>query len=141
MSNWRPLQCIGSAMVMMVVASSAAGYIHFPPTTMPKMCKQSTYIRVLSIKKYDAAKGVILYELAETLKGTSRKRTTFKHVIGKQTKETQPIFDWVADGKQAVMFTIEGGAILCGYVFIDNFCYSVDHNRREDYWLLIRVDP
>jgi hypothetical protein len=53
----------------------------------------------------------------------------------------KPIFDWVGDEKQAVMFTIEGGGIACGYVFIDEFCYSVDYNRRGDFWLLIRVDP
>src|SRR5436305_4837313 len=60
---------------------------------------------------------------------------------GKETKETKPVLDWVADGKQAVMFAIEGGSIACGYVFIDKCCYSVDHNRKGDFWLLIRVDP
>src|SRR5262249_35812331 len=78
---------------------------------------------------------------AETLKGKTADGTSFRHMISKDAKGTKPIFDWVADGKQAVMFTIEGGAIACGYVFIDDFCYSVDHNRKEDFWLLIRVGP
>lgn len=124
-----------------IVASPAAAYIHFPPTTMPNMCKQSTAVRVLQVKKHDKEKGVIVYELVETLKGDKPKEDTFKHVIPKDASGTKAIFDWVADGKRAVVFTIEGGAIRCGYVFIDNFCYSIDHNKRDNFWLLIRVDP
>jgi hypothetical protein len=105
------------------------------------MCQQSTAIRVLQVKKHDKEKGVIVYEAAETLKGKTPGGRSFKHAIGMETKGTKPIFDWVADGKQAVMFTIEGGEIACGYVFIDKFCYSVDYNRKGDFWLLIRVDP
>ena len=47
-----------------------------------------------------------------------------------------------ADGSQRRRrHGIEGGDIACGYVFIDKFCYSVDYNRKGDFWLLIRVDP
>jgi hypothetical protein len=132
---------VGVVLVAVLLAAPAGAYIHFPPTTMPKMCKQSTAVRVLTVKKHDKEKGVIVYELDETLKGEKPKTTTFKHVIPKDAGGTKPIFDWVADGKKAVMFTIEGGAIACGYVFLDKFCYSVDHNRKGDFWLLIRVDP
>lgn len=131
----------GVVLVVLVIISPAGGYIHFPPLTMAKMCKQSTAIRVLKVKKHHKEKGVIVYEAAETLKGKTPSGALFKHALGKATKGTKPIFDWVADGKQAVMFTIEGGDIACGYVFIDKFCYSVDYNRRGDFWLLIRVDP
>jgi hypothetical protein len=131
----------GVLLLMAVVVTSAGGYIHFPPTTMPKMCQVSTAIRVLAVKKHDKEKGVIVYEAAETLKGKTADGTSFKQAIGKETEATKPIYDWVADGKQAVMFTIEGGEIACGYVFIDQFCYSVDYNRKGDFWLLIRVDP
>jgi hypothetical protein len=128
---------------MVVAATPARGYIHFPPLTMPKMCEQSRAIRVLTVKKYDNEKGVIIFEATETLKGSTPDGMTFKHVIGKEDKGTKPIFDWVADGKQAVMFTIEAGAngIACGYVFIDGYCYSVDRNGSGAFWLLIRVDP
>jgi hypothetical protein len=132
---------VGVVLVLGVVGTPAGGYIHFPPPSMPKMCQQSTAIRVLTVKKHDREKGVIVYEAAETLKGKTPGGTSFKHAIDKESKETRPIFDWVADGKQAVMFTIEGGAIACGYVFIDKFCYSVDYNRKGGFWLLIRVDP
>jgi hypothetical protein len=131
----------GVALVLVVAATPAGGYIHFPPPTLPKMCQQSTAIRVLTVKKHDKEKGVIVYEAAETLKGKTADGASFRHAIGQETNKTKPIFDWVADGMQAVMFTIEGGGIACGYVFIDDFCYSVDHNRKEDFWLLIRVDP
>jgi hypothetical protein len=131
----------GVILVMAAVVTPAGGYIHFPPPTMPKMCRQSTAIRVLTVKGHDKAKGVIVYEVADTMKGKTPDGALFRHAVGKESKGTKPIFDWVADGKQAVMFTIEGGAIACGYVFIDKFCYSVDYNRRGDFWLLIRVDP
>jgi hypothetical protein len=127
--------------VAAIFASRASGYIHFPPPTLQKMCKQSTSIRVLTVKKHDKEKGVIVYEVAEMLKGKNPKGMSFRHAIPKESAGTKPIFDWVEDGKQAVMFTIEGGAIFCGFVFIDKFCYSVDYNRRGDFWLLIRVDP
>lgn len=130
------------AILALATAVGPAGaYIHFPPPTMPKMCQVSTAIRVLTVKKHSKEKGVIIFEAAETLKGKTPVGASFKHSIGKEIKGTNPIFDWVADGKQAVMFTIEGGAIACGYVFIDQFCYSVDYNRAGDFWLLIRVDP
>jgi hypothetical protein len=128
-------------LVLVLVASSAVGYIHFPPATLPKMCKQSTSIRVLTVKKHDKEAGGIVYEVVETLKGETPKGMSFRHAIRKDFAGVKPIFDWVADGKRAVMFTIEGGAIACGYVFIDKFCYSVDYNRQGDFWLLIRVDP
>jgi hypothetical protein len=137
-----PLACFASVVLAIVgVVTPAGGYIHFPPQTMPKMCQQSMAIRVLTVKKHDRQKGVIVYEAAETLKGKTPAGTSFKHALGKETKGTKPIYDWLADGKQAMMFTIEGGEIACGYVFIDNFCYSVDYNRRGSFWLLIRVDP
>jgi hypothetical protein len=131
----------GVVLAVLIVATPGHAYIHFPPLTMPKMCQQSMAIRVLMVKKFSKEKGVIVYEPTETLKGKTPDGMSFRHAIGKETKETKPIFEWLADGKQAVMFTIEGGEIACGYVFIDKFCYSVDYNQKGDYWLLIRVDP
>ena len=136
-------QFTGVVLVTAIVAAPAVGYIHFPPTTMPKMCEHSRAIRVLTVKKQDKEKGVIVFEAAETLKGKTPDGTTFKHVIGKEDKGTKPIFDWVADGKQAMMFTLETGptGIACGYVFIDKYCYSIDRNGTGEFWLLIRADP
>ncbi len=137
------LQLIGAVLVTAATAAPAFGYIHFPPIAMLKMCEQSRAIRVLTVKKHDSLNGVIVLEATETLKGKTPHGTTFKHVIGKADAGTTPIFDWVADGKRAVMFTIETGptGIACGYVFIDKYCYSVDRNGTEEFWLLIRVDP
>ena len=132
---------VGIVLVMAIVAAPSVGYIHFPPLTMPKMCKQATNIRVLTVQKHNNEKRVIVYELTETLKGKSPKGMSFRHAIPKNAGGTKPVFDWVGDGRQAVMFTIEGGGIACGYVFIDKFCYSVDYNKRGDYWLVIRADP
>ena len=136
-------QLAGVVFLTALIAGPALGYIHFPPTTLPKMCEQSRAIRVLTVKKHDKEKGVIVFEATETLKGKTPEGTLFKHVIGKEDKKTKPIFDWVADGKQAIMLTIETGAtgIACGYVFIDKYCYSVDRNGTGEFWLLFRVDP
>jgi hypothetical protein len=135
------IRFVGVVLALAIVALPSVGYIHFPPVTLPKMCKQSTNIRVLGVKKYDKEKGVVIYELVETLKGANPKGMAFKHAIRKDIAGVMPIYDWVGDKKRAVMFTIEGNGIACGYVFIDEFCYSVDYNTKGDFWLLIRVDP
>jgi hypothetical protein len=134
------LRIAGALLVTALAAAPSVGYIHFPPPTLKKMCRISSNIRVLAVKRHDKHKGVIVYDLVETLKGKNPKGMSFKHAI-RNVAGAKPIFDWVADGKRAVMFTIEGGGIACGYVFIDRFCYSVDYNRKGDFWLLIRVDP
>src|SRR4051812_24895246 len=102
------LRLVGAVLVMALAASCAVGYIHFPPLTMQKMCKQSSNIRVLSVKKHDKEKGVVVYEVVETLKGENQKGKSFKHAIRKDADGVKPIFDWVGNGKRAVMFTIEG---------------------------------
>jgi hypothetical protein len=130
----------GIAMIFMLVASPSPAYIHFPPMTMPKMCKDSMSIRVLGVTRFDREKGVVVYEVLEQLKGQKPRNMSFRHVIRKDADGVKPILDWV-DKKQAVMFTIEAGGIGCGYVFIDKYCYSVDYNRSGDYWLLIRAEP
>ncbi len=137
------LKVISVVLVAAIVAAPAVGYIHFPPTTMPKLCEQSRAIRVLAVKKHDKGKGIIVFEASETLKGKTPAGTTFKHVIGKENRGTRPILDWVADGKQAMMFTIETGptGVARGCVFIDKYCYSVDRNATGEFWLLIRMDP
>lgn len=135
------LRVIGVLLVAVLVASPAPGYIHFPPPTLQEMSKISTHIRVLAVRKHNKEKGVIVYEAVETPKGKTPDGKTFRHVFGEHPTGTKPIRDWVADGKRAVMFTIEWGEQACGYVFIDRFCYSVDYNSKGDHWLLIRVDP
>lgn len=126
---------------MAIAVSTAMAYIHFPPMTMEKMCQHSHAIRVLSVKKFDKKKGIVIFETVETLKEGKLTSKSFKQVIPPDAKGAKPILDWLDDGKQVVMFTIEAGNIACGYVCIDELWYSVDHNKRHDYWLLLRVDP
>lgn len=38
-------------------------------------------------------------------------------------------------------FSIEAPAIGCAYVFIDEYCNSVDYNARVKYWFFIRGEP
>jgi len=128
-------------LIISVAASSALAYIHFPPMTMDKMCKHSHAIRVLSVKKLNKEKGIVLFETVETLKEGKLTSKSFKQVIPPEAKGAQQILDWLDEDKHVVMFTIEGGNIACGYVCLDELWYSVDHNKRDDYWLLVRVDP
>src|SRR5262245_18318376 len=43
------------------------------------------------------------------------------------------------------MFSIEADPqskqMGCAYVFIDNYCYSLDYNRSGNYWALVRTEP
>jgi hypothetical protein len=140
------VRLVGAALVLALAAPVAVGYIHFPPMTLQKMCKTATHIRVLSVKKYDRKKGVIVFEVVKDLKGQNPRITTFRHAVRTDAEGVKPILDWVGAGKRAVMFSIEAdprgtGVMACGYVFIDDYCYSVDYNRRGEYWLLIRAEP
>jgi hypothetical protein len=48
-----------TALFVMLFTPAATGYIHFPPLTLPKMCKDSHHVRVLKVGKFDKDKGVV----------------------------------------------------------------------------------
>ena len=142
MLNRTASSVLGSIVILLMSASQAVGYIHFPPMTLPKMCKQAHHIRFLKIEKASKDKGVILFEATESAKGGKSAITSFKHVIPSDAPGAKPILDWIADGKTAVMFSIESDSLRgIAYVFIDDYCYSVDYNQKNKHWLLIRVEP
>jgi hypothetical protein len=132
-------------LVVALTAAAAVAYIHFPPMTLPRMCKESHQIRLLKIAKYNKEKGVIDFEVMDSLKGGKSQITSFRHVLRANPVGTKPILDWVGEGKLAMMFFIEsqpGGPMRgIGYVFIDKYCYSVDYNHDGKYWLAIRGEP
>ncbi len=131
------------ALVMAMSGPDAAGYIHYPPMTLQKMCTHSHHIRVLKVDRFDKEKGGVVFENAETLKGQSQ-ITTFRHILRPADEGTKPILDGFAKGKSAVMFWIEGtGKTPAGiaYVFIDKYCYTANYNSLSECWLLIRVEP
>jgi hypothetical protein len=140
-----------AVLVLAALVPSAGAYIHFPPPTLQKMCQHSHHIRLLKIAKVDGAKGVIVFEVAETFKGEKSRITSFTHVIRAGAEGAKPILDWAGNGKDgkdaktAVLFAIEsipGGPVQSlGYVFIDDYCYSVDYNTEGKYWLIIRGEP
>lgn len=139
-----------SLLVTALLASTPA-YIHFSPGDLPKFCKESIVIRELEVSKFDAESGVIVFTVTDTLKGKDLKAiTSFKHVIDPKAKGAKPIFDWVAKGKKAVLFSIEAenkrydppqGPVGCGYVVIDGYWYSLDYNFKGEYWAFLRADP
>jgi hypothetical protein len=123
----------------LVITPGAHGYIHFPPMTLQKMCKESHHIRLLKIEKASREKGLIIFQESDSSKGGKSKITSFKHVIPADTPGSKPILDWIEDGKTAVMFTIESDSLRgIGYVFIDDYCYSVDYNQKDKHWVVIR---
>lgn len=138
------IRVMGIMLVLAATAPRATAYIHFPPMTLQKMCTTSHHIRLLRVEKYNKEKGVIVFTVAESLKGQKSRITSFEHVLRAGAPGAKPILDWVKDGRTAVMFTIEGvngAAVGLGYVFIDRYCYSVDYDPRGKYWLLIRGEP
>lgn len=133
-----------------LLAATAPAYIHFPPADFAAYCKTSTDIRTLEVAKFDADTGVIVFDVADTLKKTDPQAKAFKQVIDPKAAGAKPIFDWVKKGKKAVLFSIEGPArtdvlgaqpCACGYVVIDDFWYSLDYNFKDDYWAFLRADP
>lgn len=131
--------------VVSVMASFAVAYIHFPPMTLQKMCKESHHIRVLKVEKFDKDKGVVVFGNAESLQKQIVAIPTFKHIIRTDAEGTKPILEWLAQEKTAVMFSIEAKTDNTmrgiGYVFIDDYCYSVDYNSDNKCWILIRAEP
>src|SRR5262245_9193794 len=141
MPNPRCCRWLGGAALLLTAASVGFAYIHFPPMTLWKMCKTSHHIRVLKIDKASKEKGVILFEAGEALKGDNSKLVLTKHVVPPGAEGVKPVFDWIGEGKTAVMFYVEGGGRGLGYVCIDQYCYSVYYNAAGRYWLAIRGEP
>jgi len=152
-------------LVVVVAALSlsvASGFMEYQPATMAKLCK-SPRIRLLKVTKTDKEKdkGVVVFELVENLNTPNDKVksemadkipekedkvTKFRHAIPADTDGGKAVLEWAAKDKTAVMFTLENGgqvvsARACGYVFIDENCYSVVYNQVDDYWVFIRVEP
>jgi hypothetical protein len=139
------IRTIGGLVAVLGAPAIAAAYIHFPPKTLPKMCKDSQHIRVLRVVKFDRDKGVIVFESSESLKGEKSRVTSLRHGVGTDTPGAKTVLDWAGVGKLAVAFWIESpadGAIKAiGYVFTDDGCYTVDYNARGEYWAVIRSEP
>src|SRR5262245_47106144 len=72
---------MGIALAATMTAPHAAAYIHYPPMTLPKMCKHSHHIRVLKVAKFDKEKGVVVFENMESLTGSKSQITSFRHVL------------------------------------------------------------
>jgi hypothetical protein len=141
------LRALAVVLGLSLTPSDAAAFIHFPPMTLPKMCEDAHVIRVLKVEKFDKDKGVIIFETAEFLKKVRPPLGKVKHVLPADAADLKPLRHALTTGKQAVMFTLEakpgpnGNDGGCGYVFIDEFCYSIDYNHRGEYWLVMRAEP
>lgn len=137
------LACAG--LVLALAALSAAAYIHLPPMQLPSLCKDTRQIRLLKIEKLDKDKGIIIFEVAQSLKGEKSSVTRIRHVIRTDSAGAKPVLDWAEPGKQAVMFSVTSRlgkwAEQCAFVFIDDYCYSVSSNTEGEQWLMLRGEP
>ncbi len=88
---------------------------------------------------------MIIFEVAESLKGDKSRIVSCKHLLGVKGDGAGRILDWAKEGKCAVIFYIESVPASpprgLGYVFIDDYCYSVGFNAQDGYWTLIRGEP
>jgi len=127
--------------VLVASAANAPAYIHYPPLTLPKMCKDSRVVRVMKVEKVDKENGVVVFKLTETLKGDPAPINAFRHVFRPDDVGAKAILEWMAANKTVVMFSIESNTIGCAYVFLDKNCYSLDWNKAGNFWAFIRAEP
>jgi len=121
--------------------SVAFGYIHIPPATLHALCKDSTAIRLLTVKSMDRSTGKIEFEVSESLKGGNGTIASFEHTIDPTAKDSERIFDALEKGKSAVLFTSETAMGSCGFAFVDEYCYSVDYSATRNTWVFLRGEP
>ncbi len=158
--NARHVGCV-AVVAMAAFVSSVSAYMEYQPTTLAKLCK-SPRIRLLKVTKLDKENGVVVFELVENLNtpddkvkslfadkipvGDKDKVKTFRHAIPTDAADGKAILEWADKGKTVVLFTLEstGEEVCeraCGYVFVDDNCYSVVYNKKGDYWAFIRAEP
>jgi hypothetical protein len=79
------------------------------------------------------------------LKGANPTIQSFKTLLKPEAENAKTITDWLGQNKQAVLFTLESADpkanIACGYLFIDDLCFSVDYNTPGQFWQMLRVEP
>jgi hypothetical protein len=135
--------------LLVLVPGPAAGYIDFPPPTLGALCERSANIHVLRVEKVNAQKGVILFTCVEVLKGKPD-FTAAKHVVAPKLDGAKIIFDWAAEGKTAVLFTITGPGYTPGlpgsgaaHACIDGYWYSLvyESNGAGKCWIATRGTP
>lgn len=133
-----------AAVAACVLVPAAGGYIHFPPPTLEKMCNTSRQVRALTVERVSPDGEVVVFAVEEELKGTKAVCEPGKHVL--RGDGAKPVRDTLKPGTRAVFFWIEGTAVTtrfggCGYVFLDQQCYSVDYNAAGKHWVFIRREP
>ena len=109
------LQCVLLAPALLLSVRQAAAYINVPAPTLGALCQQSTHIYVLKVEKCSAEKGVLIFKPVAQLKASGKlsDATLAKQVIpakvnGDNVPGAKVIFDWVAEGKTAVMLQMPG---------------------------------
>lgn len=131
--------------VLVVGHRPAAGYFDFPPPTLGALCHESHNIYVLRVEKVSPDNGVIVFKVAEQLKG--KHPAAVKLVVGEKVEGSKAVRDWAAEGKTAVLFTIngkdhdDGRELAYGHVCIDQAWYTVGNYSGLKCWSVTKMEP
>ena len=98
---------------LLLLAGPAAAYIHFTPMTLPKMCKESLFVRVLTVAKADAEAGVVVFALEKDLKATKGYAPVpfERHSFRTDPKAAKPYLEKLTAGTTVVLFSIENAKV------------------------------
>lgn len=130
----------------LLFASPALSYVHVPPQTLAKLCADSRQIRALKVKSRQVEKGAVVFEVADALRDKEKSSiASFRLLVRPDAAQAKAALDRLAPGSTAVLFSQEDGdgkrARGFGYVFLDEFVFSVDYNAQAELWLYLRPEP
>jgi hypothetical protein len=134
---------LAAACLTVACPRPAAAYISILPPTLGDLCRQSTHIYVMKVDRFSAENGVILFKAGEPLKaeGVLPDGAHMKQVIGSNVLGAKIIFDWVAEGKTAVLFAKDFGLKSAAHVYIDGYWYFLSWNRDAKCWFATNGEP
>lgn len=132
-----------SGCLLALLAIPARGVIHAPPDTLEGMCRDTRFIRTLTVAK--AEKGGVVLDPGETLrKGRETGVESFRLAIPPTASGAEAIRKKLKEGAAVVLFSNENkgkGLVGFGYACVDEAWFSVDYNVEGKFWLLIRAEP
>jgi hypothetical protein len=131
---------------VLAATSAASGYIHKPPTTLAGVCKEATWVRILTVKACNKEKGAVSFEVSETLRDNPKWKSgvvSFRMIVPADAPGGKSILKSLEVGKTVVLFSDEGegkNAFAFGYACLGKDWYSVHYNPQGELWLFLRTE-
>ena len=88
--------------LMLGTALLGFAYTHVPPTTLKRVCKEASWIRVLIVKAHDQEKRVVAFELSETVQDNPKWKSgvvSFRLLVPADAPGSQSVLDLLEVGK------------------------------------------